>query len=53
MKKDYIKPIMQVVLLQQQRIICSSPDGFTKSVADNPEGVGWEDDGFGSDVDDY
>ena len=41
MKKEYIKPSMTVVRLQQQHIICQSPGGYegrgvsTKSGDDN------------------
>ena len=28
MKKEYMKPTMRVVRIQQQYIICTSPDGY-------------------------
>lgn len=41
-----MKPAMRVVQLQQQHIICSSPDGYAKGVS-NSEGIDWKDGGFG------
>ena len=34
MKRQYMKPAMQVVKLQQQHIICSSPDGYDSKSLD-------------------
>lgn len=53
MKKQYIKPTIQTVLLQQQHMICGSPDGFAKSVSNNSEGISWNDSGFDDNDDDY
>ena len=44
MKKDYIKPTMRVVQLQQQHIICTSPYG-AKGVT-NSENIDWKKGGF-------
>lgn len=52
MKKDYMKPAMRVVQLQQQHIICSSPDGYAKGVS-NSKGIDWKDGGFGDQDGDY
>lgn len=52
MKKEYKKPNIRVVNLQQQQIICASGPG-AKGVVDTDDiGIGWEDDGF-DDEDDY
>ncbi|UKK60646.1 hypothetical protein L6470_06535 [Prevotella communis] len=53
MKKQYIKPTIQAVLLQQQHIICGSPDGYAKSVNNSSEGISWNDSGFDDNDDDY
>ena len=34
MKRQYMKPAMQVVKLQHQHIICSSPDGYDSKPLD-------------------
>ena len=51
MKKEYKKPNIRVVNLQQQQIICASGPFGAKGV-DGIDGIGWEDDGF-DDEDDY
>lgn len=38
MKKEYIKPTVQVVKLQQQHIICTSPGGYNDRTLDMPGG---------------
>ena len=53
MKKEYKKPNIRVVNLQQQQIICASGPFGAKGVVDTDDiGIGWEDDGF-DDEDDY
>ena len=52
MKKEYMKPTMQVVKLQQTHIICSSSNRAAKSIT-NGEGINWKNDGFADDEDDY
>ena len=51
MKKEYKKPNIRVVNLQQQKIICASGPFGAKGV-DNIDDIGWKDDGF-DDEDDY
>lgn len=53
MKKEYKKPNIRVVNLQQQQIICASGPFGAKGV-NNTDGIGWEkeNDGFFDDEDD-
>ena len=51
MKKEYKKPNIRVVNLQQQQIICASGPFGAKGVVDTDD-IGWKDDGF-DDEDDY
>ena len=30
MKKEYMKPVMRVVMLQQRHVICTSPDSHDR-----------------------
>ena len=50
MKKEYIKPLMKVVTIQQSKMICSSPGVESLSVGD--EGFQMPDDGILDDEDD-
>ena len=47
-----MKPVMRVVKLQHQHIICGSTKGFTKGVTSN-DGIGWKDNGFEDEDKDY
>lgn len=52
MKRQYIKPIMRVVKLQQRSHILAGSLKGAKSVR-NSEGITWKDGGFDDDEDDY
>ena len=42
MKKEYIKPSMTVVRLQQQHIICQSPGGYEGLGVSTKSGDGYQ-----------
>jgi hypothetical protein len=46
MKKEYLKPTMSVVELQQQCQILSGSGG-AKGLLENPEGIIWDNNGLG------
>ena len=49
-KKEYVKPSMKVVKIQQTQMICTSPG--VRSV-NNDEGIDWKTDGFADEEGDY
>ena len=48
-KKAYVKPVMNVVKIQQQHIICASQEGMNTSLQSTEVGSAWS---RGSDWDD-
>lgn len=49
-KKEYMKPTMQVVKVQQSQLICASLTGVKSSGLDNEDDLQYEDfDGSGGD----
>ena len=52
MKRQYMKPAMRVVGIQQTHYICSGSNGAVGKVS-NSEGITWKDKGFDSGDDDY
>lgn len=51
MKKVYMKPVLQVVKLQHQHIICTSPFGANN--VSNSESISWKEGGFADNEVDY
>jgi len=47
-KKEYIKPMMNVVNIQQQHIICASDNGVNTSLQNTQVNSGWSRDGGSS-----
>ena len=45
MKKEYMKPAMQIVMLQHQSHLMQA-SGLTKSLGESQEGFVYDDDGF-------
>ena len=51
-KKEYEKPSMKVVKIQQHGMLCTSGFG-AKSVSNSDDGLGWKDGGFADEEGDY
>ena len=50
-KKEYVKPSMKVIKIQQHGMLCTS--GFGAKSVSNDDGLGWKTDGFADDEGDY
>ena len=48
-KKEYLKPVMTVVRIQQQGIICASPNGMNTSLQSEEVSSAWSRDNSGWD----